>query len=503
MDDAFHLEAARWIMENPTQPMMAKINWGDFAALIYEENQPPLLFYCIALFMSFFGADEVFLHLLTAIFCFLALYYFHRIALMLHVAKPKMLLVLFAFNPALVVNQNLMTDVPILAIALSVIYFLLKGKATNQSRYYVLAAISLSIGLLIKYTLLPLVVVIFVAILLSGHYKRLFVLLIPALILLAWSLWNISAFGEAHLAGRGSAGVTWYKIKGFMGTLGSMATFVIVFFYANWPGKINQYIIYGFFSLFVLAVPFVYTGLLPEAKFSALLNYTFMAIGFTLSVLVLKQIAERVMKEKFYYFQSREFFIALSLLGMTAFILLFAPVHATRHILLLIPFLILLGHTYFAKATNAINRLIVVVTIVLGLLLGISDWVYADFYRNASEEIAIPQHHSQTIWSVGHWGWQWYSLEKGWQLYDTNNEASIKKGDFILIPKNISKQHINPALRLDTLNYYTEEPNLLTFFSGKHFASMYNTFADKPAWNLSMQPIDTVFVCRVREKLVK
>lgn len=503
MDDAFHLGAAKWIMENPTKPMMAEVNWGDFAAPIYEENQPPLLFYSIAFFMSIFGSEEVFLHLLTAIFCLLALYYFHRITVILETAKPKTMLVIFAFSPALVINQNLMTDVPILAVALSVIYFLLKGKATNRSRYYVLAAISLSIGLLIKYTLLPLVVVVFVAILLSRHYKRLIVLLIPGLMLLGWSLWNISTFGEAHIAGRGNAGFDWYKIKGFMGTLGAMATFVIVFVYANFPKKITEYIIYGLFFLFILAVPFVYTGLIPEAKFSALLNYTFMSVSFTFSALVLKQIAERFVKGKSSYCQSQEFIIALYLLGMTAFILLFAPVHATRHILLLIPFLILLGHRHFAAASMAINRLAVVVTVTLGLLLGISDWVYADFYRNASEQITIPQQNNQTVWSLGHWGWQWYSRENGWEIYAANTQENIKKGDFILIPKNISKQRLNPHLELDTLSFYTEEPNLLTFFSGKHFASMYNTFADKPAWDLSMQPIDTVLVCRVREELGK
>ncbi len=501
MDDAFHLEASKWIMENPLNPMMAEVNWGNSAEPISEGNQPPLLFYLIAFFMSVFGVQEMFLHGLIAIFCFLALYFFQEISNLLKVQKPKVLLLIFAFNPAMVINQNLMTDVPILAAALSVIYFLLKAKATNKLRFYGFAALSLSFGLLIKYTLLPLLVVVFVAILLSERYKRLIIFLIPGLILLAWSLWNISAFGEAHLAGRGNAEVTWYKIKGFVGTLGAMATFVIVYIYAQVPKKITHYTIFCVFLLFVLAVPLVYIGLIPEGRFSAFLNYTFMAVGFILSAVVLQQIGQRFINDKLAYLQSQEFIIALYLLGMTAFIVLFVPVHATRHILLLIPFLLLLGHKHFSVANAAIYRLAAAVTIALGLLLGISDWVYADFYRNASERITIPQQNKSTVWSLGHWGWQWYSLENGWSIYDTNNEENIKKGDFILIPKNISKQRLNPEFELDTLSFYTEEPNLLTFFSGKHFASMYNTFADKPAWNLSMQPIDTVFVCRVKEEL--
>ncbi len=503
MDDAFHLEAATWIVENPTKPMLANINWGDFPAPIYEGNQPPLLFYFIALFMAVFGAHEVFLHLLTAVFCFLALYYFHRISQLLKTKKPKILLTIFAFCPALVVNQNLMTDVPLVAIALSVMFYLLKALKTNKSSHYVAAALIISIGLLIKYTLLPLVVVIFIAIMLSGNYKRAWVIFIPIAILLFWSLWNLLSFGEAHIAGRGNAGVDWYKIKGFMGTLGAMSTFVIVFVYANFPRKITLYLIFGVFSLFVAAVPLVYVEIIPELKFSALLNYTFMAVGFTFTILVLKQVVEKLNKDKLLYLKSQEFTIALYLLGMVAFILLFAPVHATRHILLLIPFLLLLGHQHFNRTPGWINRLTVAVTVVLGLLLSISDWVYADFYRNASEEIEISQHKEQTIWSVGHWGWQWYSLKNGWEIYATTTETDIEKGDIIIIPQKISQQRLNRNFKLDTLNYYTEEPNLLTFFSGKHFASMYNTFADKPAWNLSTQPIDTVFVCRVREGLIE
>jgi hypothetical protein len=30
---------------------------------------------------------------------------------------------------------------------------------------------------------------------------------------------------------------------------------------------------------------------------------------------------------------------------------------------------------------------------------------------------------------------------------------------------------------------------------------MYTTFGDKPAWNLSTQPIDTIFICKVNQPI--
>jgi len=80
---------------------------------------------------------------------------------------------------------------------------------------------------------------------------------------------------------------------------------------------------------------------------------------------------------------------------------------ATRHILLVIPFILLFSWDLIDKALHGINKLVITLTIILGLILGISDWKYADYYRQMASSIELPK--DRTVWAVGLWGWQWYA----------------------------------------------------------------------------------------------
>jgi len=62
----------------------------------------------------------------------------------------------------------------------------------------------------------------------------------------------------------------------------------------------------------------------------------------------------------------------------------------------------------------------------------------------------------------------------------TTNQSDIKAGDYIIYPRDISSQEINQDLDLEVREIIVEEANLLTFFSGNDFASMYNSTVSKP-----------------------
>jgi hypothetical protein len=164
--------------------------------------------------------------------------------------------------------------------------------------------------------------------------------------------------------------------------------------------------------------------------------------------------------------------------------------------LLLIPFILLLGHQHFEATKGIINNLVVTGSIILGLLLGISDWVYADFYRKNASKIHYP---NKTIWSIGHWGWQWYSRQAGMITFAKNNESNVHDGDLIVSPHNLDRQRISKEIQLEPIRFVTESPTFYTFFSGKDFGSMYSSSYKKPAWSLSNKPIDTLFVFKVKK----
>ncbi len=199
IDDTFHLEAAEHIGQNPTRPMSIWINWEDSPTVMHKGNNPPLFFYLIYVHQFIFGNGEISLHMLLSVFTFLALFYFFQLSQLLQIKSPRIILTIFAFCPAFIVNQNIMLDIPILALSLSIMYYLLKGQQSNNTMYYLISASLLSIGILIKYSLSPLFIVILLSLFISKNYRKSFVLLIPIWVFISWSVWNYVEFGETHL----------------------------------------------------------------------------------------------------------------------------------------------------------------------------------------------------------------------------------------------------------------------------------------------------------------
>ncbi len=498
IDDTFHLEAAENIGKNLLKPMSGFINWEDSPTPMYEHNQPPLFFYIIYIQQLIFGTSELSMHLLLSVFTFVCLLFFLKLTKLLHVKSPLTILTLFAFCPAFVVNQNLMTDIPILAMALVSIYFLLKGQKTDDLRYYLFSVVFLSVGLLIKYTLLPLFFVVLIAIVTSKKPKKAIVLCIPLSILLLWSIWNYLEYGAIHIISRPRSKFNIYNVLAFFSTLGAISTFTAIYMYNVFPKRFTRFAIVLFCILLILCVPLVYLDFIEASKFNRLLNKFFLYNGILLLVLCLCGALKSFIEKKYDYLKTPKFIIITYILGFSAFIALFAPFNATRHVLLLIPFLLLIGHEQFEKTRGLINVLVLTISIIVGILLGVSDWIYADFYRKNVPAIKTS---NSKVWSLGHWGWQWYSKNSGMSFYAKNNEFNVRKGDLIVIPKDISKQKLSIEIELDTLRFITEPQTFFTFFSGKKFASMYNSFVSKPAWSLSKDPIDTIFICQVKKEI--
>ena len=263
------------------------------------------------------------------------------------------------------------------------------------------------------------------------------------------------------------------------------------------PEKKSNVIISTVTICFWLFAILVFIDVFPETIFNKILNIFFIGNGVLILVFFLKKQCLPLFKKQGNII-SNEGQITIFLISLTSFIALFAPFNATRHILLLIPFLLFLSDDFFDKLNKKSINLTLSSYIVLGLLLSVSDWFYADFYRKNTT--SFKTNHSKT-WSLGLWGWQWYSKKNGMEIYAKQKELSVKKGDYIIFPKDVPKQHLAKGIKIDTLKIITEKPNALTFFSGKNFASMYNSFYNKPAWSLSKQPIDTIFICKVIKDL--
>jgi hypothetical protein len=496
IDDTFHLEAGTYIIDHLNTPMSGKINWDNSPTEMYNHNQPPLFFFIIGIVIKFFNSNEITLHILLSIFTLLALIYYKKILEILDINKKNIYIILIAFNPAFIVNQNLMTDIPILAITLIFMYYLIEGLNNSKTKNIIISSIILSIGLLIKYTLIPNIIILIVAISLTKRVKNLMILVIPIATLCLWSLWNDLEYGGIHLIGRPRKAFNIEDVWAFIGTLGSISFFSILIVQHFLNKKISNILLVLSIISFIILIIMFQMKIINEDFINKHIHTLFMVIGvITIISVIYKSIYILFIKKNTNKLKYK-FLIITQVIGITLFINLYAPFIATRHLLLILPFILILFEEEINKCGLFFENLLILKTIVFGILIGVSDYCYADFYRKKAAEIQFRGH---IVWSTGHWGWQWYAKKAGMKIYSQDEDWKVKKGDLLIIPKNIAKQTINENILLDTIGYKTEQYNFLTLISGKNFASLYNTFYKKPAWSLSKSTIDTIFICRVKK----
>ena len=171
IDDTFHLKAAQWIGQDPLHPMSGMVNWGSTPEPIHFANQPAGFFYLVAITGHLFGYSEAPMHAMRALFSLLAVFCFHRLVRERAPGQALWLTALFAFCPAFMVNQGLMTDVPLLALTLLHYRLLLAPVAMADGWRYFGAALALAAAVMIKYTALPWLLVFPLALLALGQRR--------------------------------------------------------------------------------------------------------------------------------------------------------------------------------------------------------------------------------------------------------------------------------------------------------------------------------------------
>ncbi len=317
------------------------------------------------------------------------------------------------------------------------------------------------------------------------------ILAIPIATLCLWSLWNHLEYGGIHLIGRPRKAFNLVDVWAFLGTLGSISFFSILIIQRFFSRKISNILLVISIISFIGFIIIFQIDIINEEFINKHIHTLFMIIGvITILSIIYKSIYIFINTKKNNKL-TYKFLIITQILGLTLFINLYAPFIATRHLLLILPFILILFEEEINKCGSFFENLLLLKTIVFGILIGVSDYCYADFYRKKAAEIQFQGH---IIWATGHWGWQWYAKKAGMKIYSQDEDWKLKKGDLLIIPNNIAKQTINENILLDTIAFKTEQYNYMTLISVNNFASLYNTFYKKPAWSLSKSTIDTIFI---------
>lgn len=502
IDDAYHLEAAMHIAADPLNPSSGFINWENVPEPLSQSNQPPLVFYLIALTGHIFSFSEVPLHLLISVFTFLSLFFFLLTVKFIKPGNERFFTIIFGLSPAFLVNQNIMVDIPLLAASIAFGYYLIRAGKSGEFRYIAYAGIALGLAMLIKFTIIPLFVVMLVSPFFYRKPLHSFAILIPIFFIGAWSAYNIIEFNDVQLFTRSLEHSTLSgkpeTALSFMSCIGSISPFALMMFAATQrnPQKYVPYIAALFIS-FTIFVAISWLGIITPELSKEIIRYVFMLLGLVIVItliLVNKTIFRDLAARDFEAY--KRIFLLLWFCSLAFFIILFAPFIATRHVLLVIPAYLLMIPALSVNFPKILKAIALSATIISGVLLSVSDYQYAAFYRNHSRDIAQKFNGDHQIWALGHWGWQWYSRVNGYKIYHTCI-SNVKEGDIFVYPANVPLQQICPFIELERIEERWDEPGFLSFFSTRAEASFYLSGYKRPAWRLSTLPTDTIIVQRV------
>ncbi len=502
IDDGFHLEVATHISKAPLQPYSGFFNWDNVPEPLSQSNQPPLFFYLMAITGSLTSFSEVPLHLLVSVFTLLSLYFFFITVQLIKPGEGRFLTMIFGLSPAFLVNQNVMTDIPLLSATLAFGYFLLKAGMKKEFKYIAYAGIALGIAMLIKFTIVPLYVVLLIAPIFYKKPLHAFAIIIPLAFITGLSLWNLYEFNDIQLFTRSSGRSSIEGIPdttlSFLSCFGAISPFSLMMFAATRkkPGKYVP-IILSLFTAFGIFVLLSWTEVISHELSKEIIRYVFMLLGLLIFItlfLANKTIFSDLTSNNFESY--KRVFLVLWFSSLTVFIILFAPFIATRHVLLVLPAFLLVMPALPPDFPKILKTTALSSTLLAGILLSISDYNYAAFYRDQAKEISHKYGNQAQVWSVGHWGWQWYSRVNDLKIYHTCI-SDVKVGDIIAYPVQVPQQNICPLLKLTPVEKRWDNPGFLSFFSTRHKGSFYLSAYKRPAWRLSNLPTDTIIVQRV------
>ena len=498
VDDTAHLEIARHIVLDPLHPLSGSLFWSDTAEPIFCTNQPHLFFYLLAACLKCFGSGTLAPQLLVAAFTACAIVLFHGVARREAPRHATAVCALVFLGPAFLPAQNLMADVPLLTFALLALHALYED-AADRGRGLWLAAIATGLACLTKYTGLALLPMLVVAAA-RGPRRRLLALCVPLGMLLAWSVFNQLDYGAVHLFGRPtpprSLGALAVRAFEWTSSLGSLAPFAVLLAPWLWRARLGAVLLaLTLVSGAALAAVSMSVGQ-PVAR--ALTNAAFAEIG----VLVLGWIALDPPFASSYDQLVRRRLLLAWVLGLAGFIVVLSPFIAARHVLLFLPPVLLLVAQRPALLRPAPLVLACALSVLVGGALAIADRTWARTYATEAGRLRERFGRTSRIWTVGHWGWQWYAQEVGLTEYDVDR-STPRAGELFVIPRIVHKQRIDPAMRrrLELVGTDVYAADALTWMrpmSSESWGGVYESTLEMPSWSLSTAPLEHFDVYRVR-----
>ncbi len=479
LDDTAHLLIAESIARAPLHPMSGLINWLDTAEPIFLTNQPHFFFYLIAGVVALFGPSELALHLLEAGFALLAIIAAYGLARRYSARNALFITAALVVSPGFLINQNVMADIPLLALIAWAV--LLLGAPRADHRVGAGGFAVFSAALMTKYTALFL----FPALIWAALRDRRLIVwaLLPLATLVVWGLFNLYDYGAIHILNRPAnvGGMMPSPKLGFalIANMGIFALPVAIMLMISGRAKWLWIAVWlvaggGFYGVILRALA------LPGAPWM-ILNAPLFASGVVVGAAAMLRLAQlaatfwqqRAQPLQWYGQNFGEMALFGWLAGGALFLATFAPFMATRHALLLaVPLFILALNSQATPVSRPAGMVVLAVWAAVGAFVVGNDVSFARFYRD-SAPIAAAQARAlappgASVYVRGHWGWQWYARQTDMIEFDSARTV-LKSGDILVDPVGISSQFVVGIERFETIATIKQRPSLFTTLDTHRF----------------------------------
>jgi hypothetical protein len=175
-------------------------------------------------------------------------------------------------------------------------------------------------------------------------------------------------------------------------------------------------------------------------------------------------------------------YLVLWIVSATIFYVLFAPFIAARHVLLILPpILLIAGASWKTTLTRDSVVAGLALTIVVSTGLCVSDWRFADFERSEARSLSRWLPRTRMIWTSGHWGWQWYAELAHMQEVDVLHPL-LQPGDYLVVAQSTDHQPLRDPPPMHLIRIDTQTASLYDLFCPKTF---YYTPVTLGPWFLS------------------
>lgn len=481
----------------------------------YEMTHPLLVPYLIKIFSALFGQSEVSLHLSFMIFVVMtlaSLLLINRALFPEDNGSGKVAALFLLAAPAFLVNsQDLMTDVPTLALLLCSVACYCHFVETGRPLSAYIGGGFLTLAAFTSYQSLLFSVILFIYLAAKRRVdiRSAVTLVLPWVMLFVWFLLVYQTHGIFPFFNRGgesssvnvvSVGLSFQRLLvkfiTFLSFTGSSLLFLVPA-YLFFARSIIRFLVIIVPSLVILffTIPFVADYPLFPRLFLALLA----SLGFFALTEAFFKCAEEYRNSRF---KGRSLFLMTWIIICVVYTVAVYPWMAARYVLPILPPVIMILARGFTFSGTVKKKIVVAVAALLSVFFGFasaySDYKYADSYRELAQALKQPASEGK-VWFIGKWGMQYY-LQKVGAHYLLADDNSPVRGDIVVIPDMPNFWTPSPSLQYRLVPFAQKKmisPLPLRLFNARSRAGFYTTNFGLLPFAISREPDEVFLFLRV------